>query len=171
MGCYVFYVGGSGSKMLEASLHAAAAGVFNVTGAPVNTVIVDLDQTGGNLKRAKSLIGIYKDVRASIGDREEKEGSADIGFRTDFDLYALTSVEERAMSGILASTTIGDDREIARALYTDYELEMSYQRGFYGHPNVGAHFFASQLPNLPDNHSFTAVSYTHLDVYKRQALP
>ena len=157
MGCYVFYVGGSGSKMLEASLHAAAAGVFNVTGAPVNTVIVDLDQTGGNLKRAKSLIGIYKDVRASIGDREVKEGSADIGFRTDFDLYALTSVEERAMSGILASTTIGDDREIARALYTDYELEMSYQRGFYGHPNVGAHFFASQLPNLPDNHSFTEV--------------
>lgn len=157
MGCYVFYVGGSGSKMLEASLHAAAAGVFNVTGAPVNTVIVDLDQTGGNLKRAKSLIGIYKDVRASIGDREEKEGSADIGFRTDFELYALTSVEERAMSGILASTTIGDDREIARALYTDYELEMSYQRGFYGHPNVGAHFFASQLPNLPDNHSFTEV--------------
>ena len=116
MGCYVFYVGGSGSKMLEASLHAAAAGVFNVTGAPVNTVIVDLDQTGGNLKRAKSLIGIYKDVRASIGDREEKDGSADIGFRTDFELYALTSVEERAMSGILASTTIGDDREIARAL-------------------------------------------------------
>lgn len=157
MGCYVFYVGGSGSKMLEASLHAAAAGVFNVTGAPVNTVIVDLDQTGGNLKRAKSLIGIYKDVRASIGDREEQEGSADIGFRTDFELYALTSVEERAMSGILASTTIGDDREIARALYTDYELEMSYQRGFYGHPNVGAHFFASQLPNLPDNHSFTEV--------------
>lgn len=157
MGCYVFYVGGSGSKMLEASLHAAAAGVFNVTGAPVNTVIVDLDQTGGNLKRAKSLIGIYKDVRKSIGDREEQEGSADIGFRTDFDLYALTSVEERAMSGILASTTIGDDREIARALYTDYELEMSYQRGFYGHPNVGAHFFASQLPNLPDNHSFTEV--------------
>lgn len=157
MGCYVFYVGGSGSKMLEASLHAAAAGVFNVTGAPVNTVIVDLDQTGGNLKRAKSLIGIYKDVRASIGDREEKERSADIGFRTDFELYALTSVEERAMSGILASTTIGDDREIARALYTDYELEMSYQRGFYGHPNVGAHFFASQLPNLPDNHSFTEV--------------
>ena len=157
MGCYVFYVGGSGSKMLEASLHAAAAGVFNVTGAPVNTVIVDLDQTGGNLKRAKSLIDIYKDVRASIGGREEKEGSADIGFRTDFELYALTSVEERAMSGILASTTIGDDREIARALYTDYELEMSYQRGFYGHPNVGAHFFASQLPNLPDNHSFTEV--------------
>lgn len=157
MGCYVFYVGGSGSKMLEASLHAAAAGVFNVTGAPVNTVIVDLDQTGGNLKRAKSLIGIYKDVRKSIGDREEQEGSADIGFRTDFELYALTSVEERAMSGILASTTIGDDREIARALYTDYELEMSYQRGFYGHPNVGAHFFASQLPNLPDNHSFTEV--------------
>lgn len=157
MGCYVFYVGGSGSKMLEASLHAAAAGVFNVTGAPVNTVIVDLDQTGGNLKRAKSLIDIYKDVRASIGGREEKEGSADIGFRTDFDLYALTSVEERAMSGILASTTIGDDREIARALYTDYEMEMSYKRGFYGHPNVGAHFFASQLPNLPDNHSFTEV--------------
>ena len=61
------------------------------------------------------------------------------------------------MSGILASTTIGDDREIARALYTDYELEMSYQRGFYGHPNVGAHFFASQLPNLPKNHSFTEV--------------
>ena len=157
MGCYVFYVGGSGSKMLEASLHAAAAGVFNVTGAPVNTVIVDLDQTGGNLKRAKSLIDIYKDVRASIGGREEKEGSPDIGFRTDFDLYALTSVEERAMSGILASTTIGDDREIARALYTDYEMEMSYKRGFYGHPNVGAHFFASQLPNLPDNHSFTEV--------------
>ena len=157
MGCYVFYVGGSGSKMLEASLHAAAAGVFNVTGAPVNTVIVDLDDDGGNLTRAKSLIGIYKDVRASIGGREEKEGSADIGFRTDFDLYTLTSVENKAMDGILASTTIGDDREIARALYTDYEMEMSYKRGFYGHPNVGAHFFASQLPNLPDNHSFTEV--------------
>ena len=159
MGCYVFYVGGSGSKMLEALLHAAAAGVFNVTGAPVNTVIVDLDETGGNLKRAKDLIRIYKDVRKSIGGREEKEGSADIGFRTDFKLYALTAVEKRAMDGILAlpSTTIGDNREIARALYTDYELEMSYQRGFYGHPNVGAHFFASQLPNLPDNHDFTEV--------------
>lgn len=158
MGCYVFYVGGSGSKMLEASLHAAAAGVFNVTGAPVNTVIVDLDDTGGNLTRAKSLIGIYKDVRASIGGREEKEGSADIGFRTDFELYKLTSVEKKkAMDGIQASTDIGDDREIARALYTDYELEMSYKRGFYGHPNVGAHFFASQLPNLGDEHSFTKV--------------
>ena len=157
MGCYVFYVGGSGSKMLEASLHAAAAGVFNVTGAPVNTVIVDLDDDGGNLTRAKSLIGIYRKVRESIGGREEKEGSADIGFRTDFDLYTLTSVENKAMDGILASTDIGDDREIARALYTDYEMEMSYKRGFYGHPNVGAHFFASQLPNLPDNHSFTEV--------------
>lgn len=158
MGCYVFYVGGSGSKMLEASLHAAAAGVFNVTGAPVNTVIVDLDETGGNLKRAQSLIDIYKDVRASIGGREEKEGSADIGFRTDFELYTLTAVEKKkAMDGIKASTDIGDDREIARALYTDYELDMSYQRGFYGHPNVGAHFFASQLPNLPKNHSFTEV--------------
>ena len=158
MGCYVFYVGGSGSKMLEASLHAAAAGVFNVTGAPVNTVIVDLDETGGNLKRAKDLIRIYKDVRKSIGGREEKEGSADIGFRTDFELYTLTAVEKKkAMDGIKASTDIGDDREIARALYTDYELDMSYQRGFYGHPNVGAHFFASQLPNLPDNHSFTEV--------------
>ena len=157
MGCYVFYVGGSGSKMLEASLHAAAAGVFNVTGAPVNTVIVDLDDDGGNLTRAKSLIGIYRKVRESIGGREEKEGSADIGFRTDFELYTLTSVENKAMDGILASTDIGDDREIARALYTDYEMEMSYKRGFYGHPNVGAHFFASQLPNLPDNHSFTEV--------------
>lgn len=158
MGCYVFYVGGSGSKMLEASLHAAAAGVFNVTGAPVNTVIVDLDDAGGNLTRAKRLIGIYKDVRASIGGREEKEGSADIGFRTDFELYTLTAVEKKkAMDGILASTDIGDDREIARALYTDYEMEMSYKRGFYGHPNVGAHFFASQLPNLPDNHDFTKV--------------
>ena len=157
MGCYVFYVGGSGSKMLEASLHAAAAGVFNVTGAPVNTVIVDLDDAGGNLERAKILVDIYTAVRASIGGRKEKEGSTDIGFKTGFELYPLTSVEKEAMKGILAATDIGDDREIARALYTDYELGMSYERGFYGHPNVGAHFFASQLPNLGAEHSFTEV--------------
>ena len=58
MGCYVFYVGGSGSKMLEASLQAAAAGVFNVTGAPGKPVLVDLAQTGGKFKPAKSQICI-----------------------------------------------------------------------------------------------------------------
>ena len=55
MGSYVFFVGGSGSKMLEATLHAAAAGVLRHPGAAIRAVIVDLDQTGGNLKRAESL--------------------------------------------------------------------------------------------------------------------
>lgn len=158
MGSYVFYVGGSGSKMLEASLHAAAAGVLDHPGAPIHAVIVDLDQTGGNLKRAENLVSLYRDVRASIhvADADTEEASG-IGFKTDFALYRLTAVEEQAMSGILRSTSMGDEREIARALYTDYELEMSYRRGFYGHPNVGAHFFASELPSLPEEHSFSEV--------------
>ncbi len=156
MGSYVFYVGGSGSKMLEASLHAAAAGVLSHVGEPIHAVIVDLDQTGGNLKRAEALVSAYRDVRASINMTDaQTEEAAGIGFKTDFELYRLTAVEEQAMSGILRSTGMGEEREIARALYTDYELEMSYRRGFYGHPNVGAHFFASELPNLPMEHSFT----------------
>ena len=43
MGSYVFFVGGSGSKMLEATLHAAAAGVLRHPGAAIRAVIVDLD--------------------------------------------------------------------------------------------------------------------------------
>lgn len=158
MGSYVFYVGGSGSKMLEASLHAAAAGVLNHVGAPIHAVIVDLDQTGGNLRRAEGLVTTYRDVRESINmtDAQTEEASG-IGFKTDFELYRLTAVEEQAMSGILRGTTMGDEREIARTLYTDYELEMSYRRGFYGHPNVGSHFFASELPSLPQEHSFVEV--------------
>ena len=150
MGSYVFFVGGSGSKMLEATLHAAAAGVLRHPGAAIRAVIVDLDQTGGNLKRAESLTALYGDMRACVSAAQaEAEEETDIGFSADFALYRLTAVEEQAMGGILRSTGMGNDREIARALYTDYELEMSYKKGFYGHPNVGAHFFASELPRLP----------------------
>ena len=158
MGSYVFFVGGSGSKMLEATLHAAAAGVLRHPGAAIRAVIVDLDQTGGNLKRAESLTALYGDMRACVSAAQaEAEEETDIGFSADFALYRLTAVEEQAMGGILRSTGMGNDREIARALYTDYELEMSYRKGFYGHPNVGAHFFASELPRLPAEHSFSEV--------------
>ena len=158
MGSYVFFVGGSGSKMLEATLHAAAAGVLRHPGAAIRAVIVDLDQTGGNLKRAESLTALYGDMRACVSAAQaEAEEETDIGFSADFALYRLTAVEEQAMGGILRSTGMGNDREIARALYTDYELEMSYKKGFYGHPNVGAHFFASELPRLPAEHSFSEV--------------
>ena len=158
MGSYVFFVGGSGSKMLEATLHAAAAGVLRHPGAAIRAVIVDLDQTGGNLNRAESLTALYGDMRACVSAAQaEAEEETDIGFSADFALYRLTAVEEQAMGGILRSTGMGNDREIARALYTDYELEMSYKKGFYGHPNVGAHFFASELPRLPAEHSFSEV--------------
>ncbi|MGI5883421.1 MAG: hypothetical protein ACOX83_00480 [Candidatus Spyradocola sp.] len=158
MGSYVFFVGGSGSKMLEATLHAAAAGVLRHPGAAIHAVIVDLDQTGGNLKRAESLTTLYQDMRACVSSAQaDAEEETDIGFSADFALYRLTAVEEQAMGGILRSTGMGNDREIARALYTDYELEMSYKKGFYGHPNVGAHFFASELPTLPPEHSFSEV--------------
>ncbi len=158
MGSYVFFVGGSGAKMLEATLHAAAAGVLRHPGAAIRAVIVDLDQTGGNLKRAERLTSLYAQMRACVSAAQaEAEQETDVGFTADFALYRLTAVEEQAMGGILRATAPGDEREIARALYTDYEMEMSYKKGFYGHPNVGAHFFASELPKLPPEHSFSEV--------------
>ncbi len=132
--------GGSGARILEAVIHLCAAGL----GPPkLRTFVLDSDANNGNLDNANKLVQRYSDCQMAFG--------SDQFFKTELDLMqAGTELRtwvpvDRAQKfdAVLDYCHLKPlQQDVVHLFFTDDELNMSMEKGFMGHPALGAAAFS-----------------------------
>jgi hypothetical protein len=144
-------VGGTGAKLVEASIHAAVAGL---TTAEIAVGFVDQDNSNGNVKRAEQLLANVSDARALWRDhgRAHDLGAQSELFRTH--IHPLAPRENLWVPHAQSSTTLAhifgresmsaDDRHLFDLLFaagqgdSDTEQDLPLDEGYRGRPHIGS---------------------------------
>src|ERR1051326_8838416 len=169
MASYVIGLGGTGAKCVEALIHLCAAGLMpdrkNVQGQPIGkedlyVAFVDSDVSNGSLERARITLNQYSACKSN------KLGSCDL-FKTQvyvgekdgktFDTWSPFAEDDTTQpqlgdffkyETLSTNSNAAADRSVAYlmdVLYTHQEKTTSLERGFRGHPSIGAAVLSSSL--------------------------
>lgn len=169
MASYVIGIGGTGAKCVEALIHLCAAGLMpdrkNVQGQPIGkedlyVAFVDSDVSNGSLERARITLNQYSACKSN------KLGSCDL-FKTQvyvgkkdgktFDTWSPFAEDDTTQpqlgdffkyETLSTNSNAAADRSVAYlmdVLYTHQEKTTSLERGFRGHPSIGAAVLSSSL--------------------------
>lgn len=153
MGCYVLAIGGTGNKILESIVYAAAADALYTTDpqgeeiplGDVHLLSVDVDSACGNTTRAGRAADAYEQLRAVF----EESGQTRRGFHTKLHYRRWNmNLSRRATSVNQMTQNHPDDRLLAHALFSRTEASLEYSEGFRGHPDLGVLFFSDLLTSL-----------------------
>lgn len=153
MGCYVLAIGGTGNKILESIVYAAAADAFytvtpegkQVSLPKLTLLSVDVDSACGNTTRAGRACEAYEQVRRAF----EHSGQVRRGFQTQLDLRRWNmNLSRRATSVQRMTENHAGDRLLSRTLFSKTEASLEYSEGFRGHPDLGVLFFSDLLSSL-----------------------
>ncbi len=161
--CYIFAIGGTGSRIVESFTHMLAAGseFDKLKDWQFVPIIIDLDKNNGNLTRCVQLIDKYK----LINDYVTPE-SQNLNYR--FFRYPIKSLQEvtggedkldnkfilsskntatKDLATLINYETIGNTentfgtKHLIDLLYTNSDRTMKLDKGFKGKPHIGAVFF------------------------------
>lgn len=135
-------IGGTGSKVIESVIHMCAAGLGP---DKLNIFMIDPDRGNGNLTRTQTLIKRYTELRDNLQKTPDNPC-----FKTEI---IIPPGDEPLTWNILEDSNytlakyINYDNiskvnpplaNLANVLFTGLELETSLERGFRGHPSIGA---------------------------------
>lgn len=135
-------IGGTGSKIIEATVHLCAAGLGP---DKLHIFLIDPDQGNGNLTRTKTLIKEYTELRK----RYQRVGNND-SFKTEIIIppgdepFVWNIFDERdyTLSKYINYDNLAKSKpeiaDLANILFTGDELNTKLNRGFRGHPSIGA---------------------------------
>jgi len=153
--CY--FLGGTGARIAGVTTHMIASGYLK-KGEDVEYVIVDKDYDCRSYSDAKALLSKYSKVREVLQAEQNLRN-----FYTpinQFDWSFSATIEEvffysgnqqdKANKATLADTLVsrtdqGNDQILLNGLYSKAEQDKPTERGFYGHPSIGALIFKSML--------------------------
>ncbi|MDR1541969.1 MAG: hypothetical protein LBU32_29100 [Clostridiales bacterium] len=149
---YLFSIGGSGSKVVEALLHMNALGILTEKrDEEISVIFIDLDGNNGNYTRTDATSKICKELREALPETMKRasfivsnwmpaSGTGNyIASMLGFSNELMDQGEKGDLLGILKST------------YADEELLESFDVGFKGHPNIGKAYFSLELPLIWEN--------------------
>jgi hypothetical protein len=137
-------IGGTGSRVIESVLHLCAAGLGP---DKLHIFMIDPDRGNGNLTRTQSLIKKYTELRDKFQKAPDMPNPC---FKTEI---IIPEGDEPFVWSIFEDSyyTLGkyinydniyqnnrDLADLANVLFTDQELKTSLERGFRGHPSIGA---------------------------------
>ncbi len=159
MTTYVYFVGGTGARVLRSLLMLLASGVKIGAENEIVPIIIDYDMQNGDLKKATNLLELYNYLHktaaystgetgffnASVAMRDFSlvniKGDGDRDTFAKYIMYSFLKNEEK--SAALASTAA-----LINALYDDSpqnspttELNLEMSVGFKGNPNIGSVIF------------------------------
>jgi hypothetical protein len=154
-------VGGTGAKVVEATLHLAAAGLGPQA---LRVGFVDQDQSNGNVSRAISLLKLLAETRAQwrsmgahhrVGAAADGPGSdllaTDIGpIVANDELWVPHQGQNMTLSRILGD--MGDDRQLYDVLFSKgvAEQDMVLDEGYRGRPHIGSAALTARVDQEAD---------------------
>ena len=153
---YVLAIGGTGNKVLESIVYAAAADAFYWVDPEtderhpvedIHMLSVDVDASCGNTTRAKMACAYYERVQKEM----EQLGRKHRGFHTRLKLRQWNmSSEVRELSIDAQVKNHKADHPLAHTLFNKTESSLEYSEGFRGHPDLGVLFFSDLLEKIND---------------------
>ena len=144
---YLLAVGGTGNKILEGVVWAAAAGVLG-PGRELRMLSVDVDASCGNTTRAMQSCAHYEAVRELLDSLPYTHR----GFHTPLRLRQWNMDLSRRSQSVRAQTeSLRQGRLLARTLFTSAEASLAYSEGFRGHPDLGVLFFSDLVARLEED--------------------
>ena len=180
MKTFVFFIGGTGARVLRSLSMLMASGVSLKDGDSIVPIIVDFDATNADLKRTHELLGAYNELHEICGYATDHFdggffrtplGIEENGRYKNFDsLEKITFPVERSSFGKYIgydsmSTISSSTKYLIDSLYDtsaagsrDTELNLELQYGFKGNPNIGSvvfneYFETAQFKNFKNNFS------------------
>ena len=142
-------IGGTGSRVIESVVHLCAAGMGP---DKLHVFMIDPDQGNGNLTRTKGLIKKYTELRR-LYQRVSKDGEPNPCFRTEIIIppddesfvWGIFDEKDYTLGKFInydnlrkADQQTANLADFANVLFTNKELETSLDKGFRGHPSIGA---------------------------------
>lgn len=167
MKCYIFGIGGTGSRVQESIAHllAAGCGYEQFKNWEFVFIILDLDDNNGNVLRTNKLLKAYQKIysqlsmvdhgplahtffRYKISKLREKKENFNISFNLagrntlrKFIQHDELSTESVMNTANNARQTLRSTKSLMDLLFSKEELDMSLEKGFKGHPNIGSIVF------------------------------
>ncbi len=135
-------IGGTGSKIVEAAVHLCAAGLGP---DKLNIFLIDPDHGNGNLTRTKTLIKEYTELR-----KRYQRVAGNTSFKTEIIIppgdepfvWNIFGERDYTLAKYINYDNLSISRpeiaDLANILFTRDELNEKLNRGFRGHPSIGA---------------------------------
>ena len=156
MTTYVFFVGGTGARVLRSLVMLLASGVEIGANNKIVPIIIDYDMQNGDLKEAKDLLNLYNRLQNTAAYASGESGffNAAIEMR-DYSMANIKGDGDRdTFAKYIMYSFLKNDKELAptaaliNALYDDSpqdspstELNLEMSVGFKGNPNIGSVIF------------------------------
>ncbi|MDA3835073.1 MAG: hypothetical protein PF495_16940 [Spirochaetales bacterium] len=146
MSNYAIGIGGTGAKCLEALSHMCAAGLLpNADNGGLYMVFVDPDKANGNLERSNITVKQYNNVK------KINFGNSPL-FRTNIEIAVpaiwspFESIQTPMLDDYFSKSTLGKGyQQLFDVLYSKKEQQTSLDKGFRGHPSIGAAVMAHSI--------------------------
>lgn len=146
---YIFFIGGTGSRVLRSLLHILASGVsFKVSS--IIPIIIDPDSNNGDLTRSINSLKKYKELHKDIGNfnsssffKTNIETISDLNINPDlqsvdeFRFKLVGTQNERFEEFINCSSLSDANNDFSKALFSEKNLNSTMDVGFKGNPNIG----------------------------------
>ncbi len=150
MTTYVYFIGGTGARVLKSLTMLLASGVSIGAGNSIVPIIIDYDAKNGDLKRSREMLDTYIKLHDAARYGDEELGF----FRTPIELkekFSIVNVqldsERNTFEKYIDYSSLDDTtRMLIRTLYdnslgSDTELNLDLSVGFKGNPNIGSVVF------------------------------
>ncbi len=147
MALYVFGIGGTGARVIKALTMLLASGVRVPNTNAVVPILIDPDNSNGDLTRTLELLRLYKDIRShteqdvngffyneirSLADAEGTNTTNAFHFQLD----GIGSNRFKEVIGL--GNMSRESQAMTRLLFSDTNLNADMQVGFKGNPNIGS---------------------------------
>src|ERR1017187_8286119 len=147
MSNFVVGIGGSGAKLMQALIHLGAAGMMPANRTGVTGLLVDPDESNGNVLDCLSLEKAYQNCK-----RQLKVGKTDL-FAADISLTGpwtpLVDPKVDTLKKIFhynqLAATDSEEAQLMDLFFERQELDLSVIKGFRGRPAIGAAVFANSV--------------------------
>ena len=149
---YLIAAGGTGALCASAFIHMAAAGC-----AEQNTIyhvlLIDKDKQSDAMTSCQNLLSNYNDLRRQMGRRSGTLTFPEIRIHTwnftdeILDEYQKqtgknpANLDNLTLQELLNSGKDPTVQQLLDTMYSPEELNTNLEKGFYGHPNIGAPVF------------------------------
>lgn len=151
MTTYVFFIGGTGARVLRSLTMLLASGVSIGENNKIVPIVVDYDAENGDLKLSKELLASYVKLRNYVNYENNEQGF----FSTPIDMreFSMVNIKVDSKRNTFAryidyQSLDQDTRKFLDTLYDnssiqnpDTELNLDLEVGFKGNPNIGSVVF------------------------------
>jgi hypothetical protein len=160
MALYVFGIGGTGARVIKALTMLMASGVSIPNTNTVVPILIDPDNSNGDLTRTLELLRLYRSLRLHTEQDANKFFGSEICSLGDEDTvttneyhFSLNSGPNQPFKDMIGLGTMSNaSQAMTRMLFSEQNLDADMEVGFKGNPNIGS----VALNRFKDSETFKA---------------